>query len=48
MGEWEPDGAELGNAGSVPIEEAAGDVDVGLGIAVEEEGVVDASSKGLL
>ncbi len=37
MRKREPDGAELQEAGSAGIEDAAGDVDVGDGVSVEKQ-----------
>ncbi len=37
MGQRQPDGAELGKAGQAGVEDAAGDVEVGDGIAVVEQ-----------
>ncbi len=40
MRQGQPHGAELGDTGTMRVEEATGDVDVRLSIAVEQKGVV--------
>jgi len=40
VGEREPDGTDLVIAGSLGIDDAAGDIKVGLGVAVIEEAAV--------